>query len=71
LLSGECLKEFVVAILKSVVVPKNSVAVFEVKKKQRLRIAGKTIVDFVAFNLPDLTERFDQVAARGSRRCEK
>jgi len=40
-LAGECLKEFVVAILKSVVVPKNSVAVFEAKKRQRLWIAGR------------------------------
>ena len=58
------------AILKSVVVPKNSGAAFEVKKGQRLRIGGKSIVDFVAFNLNDLTERFGQAAARASRRCE-
>src|SRR5262249_61899043 len=48
------------ATLKSEVVPKNSGAAFEVKKGQRLRIAGKSIVDFVAFNLHDLCERFDQ-----------
>jgi len=48
------------AILKSEVVPKNSGAVFGVKNGQRLRIAGKSIVDFVAFNLHDLPERFDQ-----------
>ena len=53
------------AILKSEVVPKNSGAAFEVKKGQRLRIAGKSIVDFVAFNLHDLTERFDQTVAKG------
>ena len=41
--------------LKNEVVPKNSGAAFEVKKGQRLRIAGKSIVDFVAFNLDDLT----------------
>jgi len=58
------------AILKSVVVPKNSGVAFEVKKKQRLRIAGKTIVDFVALNLYDSTERFGQAAASGSQRCE-
>ena len=38
------------AILKSQVVPKNSGAAVEVKKGQRLRVAGKSIVDFVAFN---------------------
>jgi uncharacterized protein YcgI (DUF1989 family) len=53
------------AILKCEVVTKNSSAEFEVKKEQRLRIAGKRVVDFVAFNLNDLTERFDQAAARG------
>ena len=57
-------------ILKSEVVPKNSGAAFKVKKGQRLRIAGKSIVDFVAFNLNDLTERFDQAAARGVK-CEE
>ncbi len=48
------------AILDSVVVPKNSGAAFEVKKGRRLRVAGTSIVDFVTFNLHDLTERFDQ-----------
>lgn len=52
------------AILKSEVVPKNSGAAFEVKKGQRLRIAGRSIVDFVAFNLHDLTERFDQARTK-------
>ena len=52
------------AILKSEVVPKNSGAAFKLKKGQRLRIAGKSIVDFVAFNLRDLTERFDQARTK-------
>src|SRR4026208_1169333 len=52
------------AILKSSVVAKNSGAAFEVKKGQRLRIAGKSIVDFVVFNLHDLTERFDQARTK-------
>jgi uncharacterized protein YcgI (DUF1989 family) len=39
------------AILKSQVVAKNSGAAVEVKTGQGLRIAGKSIVDFVAFNL--------------------
>ena len=50
--------------LKSEVVPKNSGAAFEVKKGQRLRIAGRSIVDFVAFNLADLKERFDQARTK-------
>lgn len=52
------------AILKSDVVWKNSGAAFEVRKGQRLRVAGKSIVDFVAFNLHDLTERFDQARTK-------
>ena len=52
------------AILKSQIVAKNSGAAFEVRKGQRLRIAGKSIVHFVAFNLHDLTERFDQARTK-------
>jgi uncharacterized protein YcgI (DUF1989 family) len=50
--------------LISVTVPKNSGRAFEVKKGQRIRVAGKSIVDFVAFNLHDLTERFDQARTK-------
>jgi uncharacterized protein len=52
------------SILKSQVVAKNSGAAFEVLKGQRIRIAGRSIVDFVAFNLRDLTERFDQARTK-------
>ncbi|HEX5020550.1 MAG TPA: urea carboxylase-associated family protein [Candidatus Binatia bacterium] len=52
------------AVLQRTVVPKNSGAAFELKKGQRLRIAGRSIVDFVAFNLNDLTERFDQARTK-------
>ena len=51
-------------IFKNLVVAKNSGAAFEMKKGQRLRIAGQSIVDFVAFNLHDLTERFDQARTK-------
>ena len=51
-------------ILKSEVVPKNSGAAFEVRTGQRLRIVGRSIVDFVAFNLHDLAERFDQARTK-------
>ena len=51
-------------IIKTEVVPKNSGAAFEVRQGQRLRIAGRSIVDFVAFNLRDLTERFDQARTK-------
>ena len=52
------------AVLQSEVIPKNSGRAYIVKKGQRLRIAGKSIVDFVAFNLDDLTERFDQARTK-------
>ena len=42
------------AVLETRMVEKNSGAAVEVKTGQRLRIAGKSIVDFVAFNLHDL-----------------
>jgi len=52
------------AVLEDKVVPKNSGAAVVLKKGQRLRVAGKSIVDFVAFNLHDLTERFDQARTK-------
>ena len=52
------------SILKSQVVAKNTGAAFEVLKGQRIRIAGRSIVDFVAFNLRDLAERFDQARTK-------
>ena len=51
-------------VVKSTIMAKNSGASFEVKKGQRLQIAGRSIVDFVAFNLHDLTERFDQARTK-------
>ena len=57
-------EEIQVALLKTEVIAKNSGAAFEIKEGQRLRIAGKTIVDFVAFNLRDLAERFDQARTK-------
>jgi uncharacterized protein YcgI (DUF1989 family) len=51
-------------VLKNQNVPKNSGAAFELRKGRRLVIAGRSIVDFVAFNLHDLTERFDQARTK-------
>jgi uncharacterized protein YcgI (DUF1989 family) len=52
------------AVLENRLVAKNNGAAFEMRKGQRLRIAGKSIVDFVAFNLHDVTERFDQARTK-------
>jgi uncharacterized protein YcgI (DUF1989 family) len=51
-------------VLESVIVPKNSGKSFIVKKGQTLRVAGRTVVDFVAFNLHNLRERFDQARTK-------
>jgi uncharacterized protein len=51
-------------VLQSVVVPKNSGKSVVVKKGQTLRVAGRTVVDFVAFNLHNLCERFDQARTK-------
>jgi uncharacterized protein YcgI (DUF1989 family) len=52
------------ALLQSEVVPKNSGKAFAIEKGQRLRVAGRTVVDFVAFNLRDVRERFDQARTK-------
>ena len=51
-------------VLSSVTVPKNSGYAVPVKKGQCVRVAGRSVVDFVAFNLHDLTERFDQARTK-------
>ena len=45
------------ALVVNEVVPKNFGAALEMKRGQRLRIAGKSIVDFVALNLCDGSNR--------------
>ena len=51
-------------ILQSAIVPSNSGRAFIVKQRQTVCVAGKSIVDFVAFNLHDLDERFDQARTK-------
>ncbi|HWP60203.1 MAG TPA: urea carboxylase-associated family protein [Candidatus Acidoferrales bacterium] len=55
------------ALLHSEIVPKNSGKAFVVKKGERLRVAGRTVVDFVAFNLDNLRERFDQARTKSNQ----
>jgi len=50
--------------MPSVMVQKNSGWSSRVIKGQRIRVAGKSVVDFVAFNLHDLKERFDQARTK-------
>lgn len=51
-------------VLGSVTVPKNSGYAVTVMQGQCVRVAGRSVVDFVAFNLHDLTERFDQARTK-------
>ncbi|MBI2357689.1 MAG: urea carboxylase-associated family protein [Deltaproteobacteria bacterium] len=50
--------------IKEQTVPYNTGWVAEMKKGQILRIAGTTTVDFVAFDLRNLRERFDQARTK-------
>jgi uncharacterized protein YcgI (DUF1989 family) len=52
------------SLLQSEVVPKNAGRAYVVRKGQQLQISGQSIVDFVAFNLDDLNERFDQARTK-------
>ncbi len=52
------------SVLSSETVPKNSGRAYTLRKGQCIRVAGRSIVDFVAFNLHDLTERFDQARTK-------
>ncbi len=61
---GPTVVDAFVTAVKSEVIPKNSGRAYVVKRGQRLRIAGRTVVDFVAFNLHDLRERFDQARTK-------
>ena len=51
-------------MITSETVPKNSGRAFVLEKGQRIRVAGRSIVDFVVFNLHDVTERFDQARTK-------
>lgn len=48
-------------------VARNSGRAFEVLRGQRIRVVGRTIVDLVAFNLHDVTERFDQARTKSNQ----
>src|ERR671918_19441 len=58
------LSEAKMPLLQSEVVPKNAGRAYVVRKGQQLQISGQSIVDFVAFNLDDLNERFDQARTK-------
>ncbi|HEX6511118.1 MAG TPA: urea carboxylase-associated family protein, partial [Chloroflexota bacterium] len=54
------------AAILDVTVPANSGAAFEVREGQILTVHGQTIVDLVAFDLHDMTHRFDQARTKAN-----
>jgi hypothetical protein len=58
------------AIKRSVAVSKNSGAAFEIRRRRRLRIARKSIVDFVAFNPARFNRAVRSGSGQWSQRCE-
>lgn len=54
-------------VIEEVVMPRNSGRAFIVRKGQLIRVWGKTVCDFVAFNLNNLRERFDQARTKANQ----
>ncbi len=52
-------------VLKEETIQSNTGRAYVIKRGQRIRVTGTTIVDFVAFNLQNLRERFDQERTKG------
>jgi uncharacterized protein YcgI (DUF1989 family) len=48
--------------------PRNIGFAFDLEKGQTMSIQSQTIIDFVAFNRHDLTERFDQARTKANQR---
>lgn len=51
-------------VVQEDVIPSNTGKAFPVKKGQVIRITGQSTADFVAFNLNDVRERFDQARTK-------
>jgi len=54
------------AVIEDVTVAKNTGRSFIVKKGQRIRVSAESTVDFVVFNLDNLSERFDQARTKAN-----
>ena len=54
-------------IIKQETISPNTGRAYVVKKGQTVRVSGRTIVDFVAFNHQNLRERFDQARTKASQ----
>ena len=54
-------------VIEDVMLPKNSGHAFTLKKGQHICIHECTVVDFVAFNLHNLRERFDQARTKANQ----
>lgn len=54
-------------IVKKETLSPNTGQAYVVNKGQRIRVSGRTIVDFVVFNHANLRERFDDARTRGNQ----
>lgn len=54
-------------LIEDVLIPKNTGGAFTLRKGQRIRIIGQSVVDFVAFNLDNLRERFSQARTKANQ----
>ena len=55
-------------VIQDMVVPRNTGKSFVVKQGQHIRVYSESIVDLVAFNLYNLSERFDQARTKANQR---
>lgn len=58
-------------LIEDIVVPNNTGRAFTLSKGQHIRIIGQSTVDFVAFNLDNLRERFDQARTKAFGHAHK
>ncbi len=51
-------------LIQDVIIAKNTGMAFTINKGQHIRVTGESTADFVAFNLDNLKERFDQARTK-------
>ena len=54
-------------LIEDVLMPTNTGRAFTLSKGQHIRIIGQSVVDFVAFNLDNLRERFSQARTKANQ----
>jgi len=54
-------------LLEDTIIHRNSGKTFTLRRGQHIRVIGESIADFVAFNLDNLKERFDQARTKSNQ----